>query len=197
MPVTLTERGLDIDGTTVPVYSGSIHYWRLERDLWPLILDRVQSLGFGMIETYIPWSIHEIAPGVFDWGTIDPRKDVEAFCQLCEARGIYLLVRPGPLINAELTDFGFPEWVLLDPEVQAHTAVGSLHLDEAWGFHPPLQWPVPSYASPVFYKAVGQWFDVVCPIIARHLAPSGLHCRGAKRQRDLLFVSRSGLRDGL
>ena len=197
MPVTLTERGLDIDGRSVPVYSGSVHYWRLERDLWPLILDRVQALGFGMIETYIPWSIHEIAPGLFDWGTIDPRKDVEAFCQLCEARGLYLLVRPGPLINAELTDFGFPEWVLLDPEVQAHTSVGSLHLDEAWGFHPPLQWPVPSYASPVFYKAVGQWFDAICPIIARHLAPSGLHCRGAKRQRDLLSVSRSGLRDGL
>jgi len=48
-----------------------------------------------------------------------------------------------------------------------------LHLDEAWGFHPPLQWPVPSYASPAFYKAVGQWFDAVCPIIARHLAPTG------------------------
>jgi beta-galactosidase len=171
--VTLTERGLDIDGRCVPVYSGSLHYWRIERERWPLVLDRAQSLGFGMIETYIPWSVHEIAPGAFDWGTIDPRKDFEAFCQLCEARGLYLLVRPGPLINAELTDFGFPEWVLLDPDVQAHTAVGSLHLDEARGFHPPLQWPVPSYASPAFYKAVGHWFDAVCPIMARHLAPGG------------------------
>lgn len=173
MAVTLTERGLDIDGKPVPVYSGSVHYWRLERDLWPLILDQVRALGFGMIETYIPWSVHETAPGVFDWGTVDPRKDFEAFCQLCEKHGLYLLVRPGPLINAELTDFGFPEWVLLDPEVQARTALGSLHLDAAWGFHPPRPYPVPSYASPKFYEAVGKWFDVVCPIIARHLAPGG------------------------
>ncbi len=173
MAVTLTERGLDIDGKEVPVYSGSLHYWRIERDRWPLVLDQAQSLGFGMIETYIPWSVHEISPGVFDWGTIDPRKDFEAFCQLCEERGLWLMVRPGPLINAELTDFGFPEWVLLDPDVQEQTALGSLHLDAAWGLHPPRPFPVPSYASPVFYKAVGQWFDVVCPIIARHLAPAG------------------------
>lgn len=173
MAVTLTERGLAIDGKSVPVYSGAVHYWRLERERWPLILDRVQSLGFGMIETYIPWSVHEVAPGAFDWGTIDPRKDVDAFCQLCEARGLYLLVRPGPLINAELTDFGFPEWVLLDPQAQARTAVGSLHLDAAWGLHPPRPFPVPSYASPAFFQAVGQWFDAVCPIIARHLAPHG------------------------
>ncbi len=83
------------------------------------------------------------------------------------------MVRPGPLINAELTDFGFPEWVLLDPEVQAQTAVGSLHLDAAWGFHPPRPYPVPSYASPKFYEAVGKWFDAVCPVITRHLAPNG------------------------
>lgn len=173
MAVSLTERGLDIDGTLVPVYSGSVHYWRLERERWPLILDRAQALGFNMIETYIPWSVHETAPGVFDWGTDDPRKDVEAFCRLCEARGISLMVRPGPLINAELTDFGFPEWVLLDPAVQARTAVGSLHIDAAFGFHPPRPYPVPSYASPAFYDYVGGWLDAVCPIIVRHLAPGG------------------------
>ncbi|HET8843975.1 MAG TPA: beta-galactosidase, partial [Ktedonobacteraceae bacterium] len=173
MTVQLTDTGLSIDGQEVPIYSGSVHYWRLERDLWPQILDRVQELGFGVIETYIPWSVHEIAPGSFDWGEQDNRKDVEAFMSLCEERGLWLLVRPGPLINAELTDFGFPEWVLLDPAVQSHSAAGSLHLDAAWGLHPPHQFPVPSYASRKFYQYVEQWFVAVCPIIARHLAPAG------------------------
>jgi beta-galactosidase len=171
--VTLTNIGLEINGQHVPVYSGTIHYWRLERDLWPLILDRAKELGFNMIETYIPWSIHEIEPGLFDWGQIDPRKDVEAFMRLCEERGVWLLVRPGPLINAELTDFGFPEWVLLDPEVQARTSVGGIHFDAMAGLHPPHQFPVPSYASEKFFFETGRWFDAICPIMARHLAPEG------------------------
>ena len=173
MSVTLTDNGLSIDGQELPVYSGTLHYWRLERDRWAPILDQVQALGFSMVETYIPWSIHETAPGQYDWGQHDERKDVEAFMRLCEERGMWLLVRPGPLINAELTDFGFPEWVLLDARVQAHTALGSLHLDAAWGFHPPRPFPVPSYASEAFYGYVAGWFDAVCPIIARHLAPRG------------------------
>ncbi|HSD85020.1 MAG TPA: beta-galactosidase [Anaerolineae bacterium] len=173
MTVTLTATGLEIEGHHVPVYSGTIHYWRLERDRWALILDRAKELGFNMIETYIPWSIHEIHPGYFDWGQDDPRKDVEAFMKLCEEKGLWLLVRPGPLINAELTDFGFPEWVLLDPDVQARTAVGGLHLDAMAGLHPPHQFPVPSYASEKFFFETGTWFDAICPIMARHLAPRG------------------------
>ncbi len=173
MPVTLTPNGLSVDGKFVPVYSGTVHYWRLERDKWEVILDRVRELGFGMVETYIPWSVHETSPGVFDWGQTDPRKDVEAFMQLCEEKELYLLVRPGPLINAELTDFGFPEWVLMDPAVQSRTALDTIHFDAAHGLHPPHQFPVPSYASEAFYKYVEGWFDAICPIMARHLAPQG------------------------
>ena len=173
MSVSLTDNGLLIDGREVPVYSGTINYWRLARERWAAILDQAQALGFGMVETYIPWSVHETAPGEYDWGQHDARKDVEAFMRLCDERGMWLLVRPGPLINAELTDFGFPEWVLLDPAVQAHTAVGSLHLDAAWGLHPPRPFPVPSYASEAFFRYAAGWFDAICPIIARHLAPAG------------------------
>jgi beta-galactosidase len=173
VPVTLTPEGILVDDQFIPVYAGAVHYWRLERGLWPAILDQVKDLGFDMIETYIPWSVHETSPGYYDWGKEDDRKNVEAFMELCEEKGIWLIVRPGPLINAELTDFGFPEWVLLDPAVQARTSIGSLHLDEAFGLHPPHQWPVPSYASEAFYRAADSWLDAVCPIIARHLAPGG------------------------
>ncbi len=141
--------------------------------VWSYILDQVKALGFEMVETYIPWSVHETEPGVYDWGQVDPRKNVEAFMELCEEKGLWLIVRPGPLINAELTDFGFPEWVLLDPEVQARTANGTVHFDAAWGLHPPRPFPVPSYASEQFYAYTGGWFDAICPVIARHLAPSG------------------------
>lgn len=173
MTITLNTQGLQLNGQTIPVYSGTIHYWRLDRDKWPLILDQAKGLGFNMIETYITWSAHETAPGQFDWGQVDDRKDLEAFMRLCEERGLWLIVRPGPLINAELTDFGFPEWVVMDPAVQARTALDTIHFDAAHGLHPPHQFPVPSYASEKFYQYVAGWFDAVCPILARHLAPDG------------------------
>jgi beta-galactosidase len=167
--VTLTSQGLNVNGATVPVYSGTVHYWRHAREAWSHILDQCKALGFNMIETYLPWGIHEIKRGEFDFGAHDPRKDVEAFMALCEAKGLWLLARPGPLINAELTDFGFPGWVLMDSDVQARTAVGSIHFDAAWGLHPPHQFPMPSYASEKFYAYVAEWFDVICPLMARHL----------------------------
>lgn len=173
MTITLNASGLELNGETLPVYSGTIHYWRLERERWPLILDQAKALGFDMIETYIPWSVHEVAPGQYDWGQDDPRKDLEAFLELCEAKGLWLLVRPGPLINAELTDFGFPNWVLLDPEVQARTALDTIHFDAAFGLHPPRPFPVPSYASEKFYALTGGWFDALAPFLKRHLAPAG------------------------
>jgi beta-galactosidase len=46
-------------------------------------------------------------------------------------------------------------------------------MDAAWGLHPPRPFPVPSYASERFLELTGGWFDAVCPILARHLAPSG------------------------
>src|SRR5215207_556638 len=164
VPVELTTQGLEVDGKLVPVYSGTVHYWRLERDRWNYILDQVKSLGFEMVETYIPWSVHETEPGIFDWGQLDPRKDVEAFMSLCEEKGLWLIVRPGPLINAELTDFGFTEWVLLDPEVQARTAAGTVHFDAAWGLHPPRPFPVPS-RSEEHTSELQSRVDLVCRLL--------------------------------
>ncbi len=109
MPVAVTPHGLEIDDSLLPIYSGSVHYWRLERQLWSAILDHVKDMGFRIVETYIPWSIHETEPGAFDWGQRDPSKDLDAFLSLCEQKGLRILARPGPHINAELTLFGYPE----------------------------------------------------------------------------------------
>jgi len=54
----------------VSLYSGAVHYWRLDRDKWDEILDKVIGMGFNAITSYIPWEIHEIKPGEFDFGNI-------------------------------------------------------------------------------------------------------------------------------
>ena len=98
--------GIHLDGKVVPLYSGSMHYWRVERKYWQPILAKAKEAGFRTICTYTPWSVHELSNGKFDFGEKDERKDVGAFIQNCKDAGLYVLLRPGPHINAELTFFG-------------------------------------------------------------------------------------------
>jgi Glycosyl hydrolases family 35 len=159
-------RGLDVGGQVVPLVSGAVHYWRLDRARWPQILDRVLDLGFRMIETYVPWSVHEEAPGRFDF-TGD--RDIEAFAALAADKGLHLIVRPGPHINSELPDYGFPRRVLWDPQCQALSPLGTPVLCPS----PAHYFPAPSYASPVFLSEVSRWYDEVVPRLAALQAPNG------------------------
>lgn len=61
------------------------------------------------LQTYIPWNFHEPAPGVFDF---EGQHDAEAFIQLAQAEGLYVLLRPGPYVCAEWDFGGLPAWLL-------------------------------------------------------------------------------------
>lgn len=167
--VQLSRDGLIVNGQLEPLYSGTVHYWRLDPVLWAAILQNVYDLGFRMIETYIPWTVHEIAVGQFDFGQQDPYKDLPRFLQLCQQIGISVCVRPGPHINAELTWFGFPVRVLENPAVWAYTANGSPAIADRL----PQPFVIPSYASETFFAETGRFFDVLCPVLTPYLAPHG------------------------
>ncbi|SHF39865.1 beta-galactosidase [Caldanaerobius fijiensis DSM 17918] len=169
MSIEVTKNGFILNGELLPIYSGTMHYWRLERGLWKDILNNVKSMGFKIVETYIPWGIHEVARGSFDFGTIEKNKDIDTFLKICEELGLKVLVRPGPHINAELTYFGYPKRVLMDPEIQAKTPHGTLCMLTTAS----KQFPVPSYASEKFYKEVALYFDSLAPILKEHLYPKG------------------------
>jgi beta-galactosidase len=169
MALCVKEGSFYLDGIPISLIGGSVHYWRLERSLWPDILNRVKEMGFHTICTYIPWSVHEIARGEFDFGEIDTNLDINAFLVLCEEKGLHVLLRPGPHVNSEITYFGFPKRIVLDPEIQSRTSEGTPVVFPS----PPRMFPVPSYASEKFYREVGLFFDHVCPIIVRHLHPDG------------------------
>jgi beta-galactosidase len=156
-------------GDRLPALSGTIHYWRLERALWPAILESVCELGFRMIETYVPWNVHEVDEGCYDWGEKDPAKNLDAFLTCAESMGLHVVLRPGPHFNAELNGFGFPRRVLLNPAVQARTADGTTALFP-YMIEP---FPVPSYASEAFCAKVSGWLDAAFGIMNRHLYPNG------------------------
>lgn len=167
--ITVTGGEFRIDGRVERLYGGAVHYWRLDRAAWDPILQNVKDLGFTMISIYIPWEVHEIERGVFDFGQHDPRTDIDAFLSLCEQKGFRIIVRPGPQINSELTWFGYPKRVLADPELHARSAQGS----RAVLTQVPKPIPALSYANDKFFEETALWYDAICEILARHAHPDG------------------------
>lgn len=167
--VIFTENGLKIGEKEYPLYSGSVHYWRMDPEHWSRVLDGVKNMGFSIVETYIPWRIHEPVRGEFDFGEKNPRNDLEKFLYLCEEKGLYVIVRPGPHINAEMTLFGYPDWLLEREEIQAKSPEGTPVVYP----YVTKQFPVPSYASPEFYEETRHYFGALGPILRRHCYPDG------------------------
>lgn len=169
MPIKVRYNGLEVDGNLHPLVSGSVHYWRLDPEKWGHILDQVKSLGFGIVETYIPWSIHETAQGEFDFGKVDPAKNIDKFLSLCEERGLKTLVRPGPHINSELPDFGYPARVLNNESLWSRDSFGGPCVLS----HMTSQFCVPSYANEALIDAFEPFLAALTPVLQKHLHPHG------------------------
>ncbi len=164
-----TENGIEIKGMEKPLYCGAVHYWRIDRENWSRVLDEICGMGFEIIETYIPWSVHEYQEGRYDFGELDDRKDLDGFLYLCEEKGLSVIVRPGPHINAELTLFGYPEWILHDERIQAKNPWGTTVVYP----YVTKQFPIPSYASEVLYEKTEEYFRRLVPVLHKHIGEKG------------------------
>ncbi len=111
--VEVNAEGLFIDGKKLPLLSGEFHYWRVNKANWSKCLDRIIEAGFKIVATYVPWNYHELKPGKYDFkGKTDPQRDLEGFLILCEQKGLYVIIRPGPYIYSEWLHCGPPEYAV-------------------------------------------------------------------------------------
>jgi beta-galactosidase len=146
-----------------------VHYWRLDPRDWRACLTASRDLGLRLVDTYVPWGVHEIAPGQLELGLGDPQRDLGAFLRLAHELGLYAIVRPGPHINAELTYFGIPERVAWDPSCQARSPRGNPVMLPML----PFAFPVPSYASEAFHDETARYFQLLGPVLRPLLYPEG------------------------
>jgi beta-galactosidase len=165
----LGARALQLGPHQVPLYSGAVHYFRLKPSTWRAALEALRSLGLNMVETYVPWGVHELRDGSYDFGQYDPQKDLGAFLDLAHALGMYAFVRPGPNINAELTYFGLPRRVVFDEACQARSSRGQPLPFIA----PPRMFPVPSFASERFFQEVERWYAEAAKVLSSRIWPNG------------------------
>ncbi len=166
MGVRIDEEGLEIDGARVPLVSGAVQYWRLAPEKWAPILDAVVELGFSMIEVYLPWGIHEPRPGEFDF---TGRLDAGRFLDLAAERDLKVIARPGPHTNAEVTGFGYPDWVLTDPACQAQGPDGH----PAFVPTPPRMFPMPTYSGDALYERCAGYLEQACQVLGPRQHPDG------------------------
>ena len=109
--VTWDEHSIFVHGERVLFYSGEYHPFRLPvPGLWLDVFQKIRSLGYTGVSLYIDWALLEGKPGTFLGEGIF---DLEPFFEAASKAGIYLLARPGPYINAEVSGGGFPGWVII------------------------------------------------------------------------------------
>ena len=98
-----------IGGEVVPLYSGSVHYWRLERADLARRAGRYREARASDSSTPMsPGACTRSRRAKLDFGESDVGAMSSAFLRLVHELGLYAIVRPGPHINAELTSSGSP-----------------------------------------------------------------------------------------
>lgn len=168
--VRLHPRGLALSGGEIlPLVCGTMHYWRHDPADWGAGLDAMRAMGMKLVDTYVPWGEHEIAKGDFDFGERHPRLDVGRFLRMCHERGLRVVIRPGPHINAELTYFGLPERIVWDRACQARTPRDNPVMLPMV----PVGFPVPSYASEAFHDETETWLRSCGKVLAPLMWPEG------------------------
>ena len=143
---------LTIDGKDMFIYSGSFHYFRCPRELWPDRFQKIKDAGFNTVETYVAWNWSEpqMPADTNDFSKVN-LADLDAWLTMAESYGFYIIVRPGPFICAEWATGGFPEWLLTKkPEHPLRSEIW-LRSDD-----------------PVFIAWSKHWYNAVCPVIAKH-----------------------------
>lgn len=108
--VTWDEHSFLVDDERLLIYSGEIHPWRVPAPAqWRDLLQVLKAAGFNAVSFYFFWGLHQSAPGGdFDFTGI---RDLDLLLTMAEQEGLYVIARPGPYVNAEISMGGLPAYM--------------------------------------------------------------------------------------
>lgn len=98
-----------LDGKTIKIISGGMHYFRIMPEYWRDRLEKLKNMGCNTVETYIPWNLHEKEKGQYNFTGI---LDIARYVRTAQELGLMVIVRPSPYICGEWEFGGFPYWLL-------------------------------------------------------------------------------------
>ncbi|KLO05165.1 glycoside hydrolase family 35 protein [Schizopora paradoxa] len=99
---------LVVKGQRFFLHSGEFHTFRLPvPSMWLDILQKVKATGMNTISVYTHWGYSNPSPGVVDFTGI---RALQPLFDAAMEAGIWIILRPGPYINAETTAGGIAHW---------------------------------------------------------------------------------------
>jgi beta-galactosidase len=105
-----------LDGKPFQIISGEMHPARIPREYWQQRIRMAKAMGCNTIAVYVFWNYLESSPGNFDLTT--GNKNIGAFVRLCQAEGLWVLLRPGPYVCGEWDWGGLPPYLLKIPDIK-------------------------------------------------------------------------------
>lgn len=115
MLINYDKYSLKIDNKRTLIRSAAIHYFRMPgHELWRDRLSKLKAAGYNAVDIYFCWGYHSKEPGKYDFTGV---KDIRVLLDIAAELGLYVIARPGPYINAEVSLGGLPFWLLNQPDM--------------------------------------------------------------------------------
>ncbi|MEU6809642.1 beta-galactosidase [Streptomyces sp. NPDC046831] len=145
--VEFDRHSLVVDGRRLVLWSGEMHPFRLPSpSLWRDVLQKLRAHGHNAVSVPVAWNHHSPAPGRYDFTGV---RDLDLFLRTAAETGLYVVLRPGPYIGADVDGGGLPGWLRAAPGTTARTA------------------------DPAYLAHVDEWLGAVDAVAVRHLFTSG------------------------
>lgn len=91
---------IKVHGKRLYVFAGEWHYWRLPvPEMWEDVLQKIKAAGFTAFTFYANWAFHAPNATTLDFST--GAHDLTPLFTIAKDLGLYVLIRPGPYVNAE------------------------------------------------------------------------------------------------
>ncbi|MFG3548348.1 beta-galactosidase [Streptomyces sp. NPDC047725] len=139
--VALDRHSLLVDGRRLALWAGELQPFRLPSpSLWRDVLEKMRASGCNAVTVRVAWNQHSPAPGRYDFTGV---RDLDLFLRTAAEAGLYVVLRPGPYIGADVDGGGLPGWL---------AATGGR----------------PGSADPAYLRHADEWLGRVDAVAARH-----------------------------
>jgi beta-galactosidase len=125
--IAVNTRYLTRDGKAWLPVMGEFHYSRVPREDWEAQLLKMKAGGVEIVAAYEIWQHHQDKPGVFDFSG---NRDLRAFVELCAKHGLYVYLRPGPWVHAEVRFGGIPDFVVDQTQTRSNDPAYLAYVDQ-------------------------------------------------------------------